>query len=166
LSDAHVRGYPGVTTFRYSFSCGDGSGYSAFTLSNSTSCPTTLTGTRHVGGKVKDPDGDVQGYMATVEVGPFSSSCTFVRSTDTQANITVSWAYANPGVTEITFTSGANTVVKMRAPSVSGSSSAKLRWLPTFASTPTYGLKGGANKNDASTTLTAEGTACNPELGG
>ena len=52
----------------YAFDCGDGSGYGAFGAANTKSCPTTFIGTRSVGGKVRDDDGGVTEYRATVSV--------------------------------------------------------------------------------------------------
>ena len=52
--------------FAYAFDCGDG--YSAFGASSSAICPTDDNGTRSVGGKVRDKDGAVTEYTASVEV--------------------------------------------------------------------------------------------------
>ncbi len=52
--------------FTYAFDCG--SGYGAFGASASTTCPTTDDGSRSVGGKVKDKDGGVSTYSATVTI--------------------------------------------------------------------------------------------------
>lgn len=67
--------------FRYAFDCGDGSGYGAFGSSASTSCSTTDVGVRSVGGKVRDKDGGIREYTATVNVTvTFDSLCALVRS--------------------------------------------------------------------------------------
>ncbi len=52
--------------FTYAFDCG--SGYGAFGASASTTCPTTDDGSRSVGGKVRDKDGGVSTYSATVTI--------------------------------------------------------------------------------------------------
>jgi large repetitive protein len=65
--------------FTYAFDCGDGSGYGAFSSTNSASCSTTDDGNRSVKGKVKDKDGGVTEYTATVtvqNVAPTISSVT------------------------------------------------------------------------------------------
>jgi len=58
--------------FTFAFDCGDGSGYGAFTvtptLSASTSCSTNDNGTRSVKAKIKDKDGGVREYTASVTV--------------------------------------------------------------------------------------------------
>ena len=52
----------------YAFDCGDGSGFGAFGPSSSRSCPTDATGTRSVRAKIRDKDGGVSEYAASVEV--------------------------------------------------------------------------------------------------
>ena len=67
--------------FSYAFDCGSGSGYSAFSPSNSASCPTTSAGTRSVAAKIRDKDGGVTEYHATVSVRvTYDSLCALVRS--------------------------------------------------------------------------------------
>lgn len=69
LSDAQVPGYPGATTFTFAFDCGDGAGYGAFGTLSTATCGTTITvGQRTVKGTVRDQDGDVAEYTATVDV--------------------------------------------------------------------------------------------------
>jgi len=53
--------------FEYAFDCGDGSGY-AFSTSSSAVCPTDDNGVRAVKGKIKDKDGGVTEYTASVTV--------------------------------------------------------------------------------------------------
>lgn len=73
--DAAPADGPGL---QYAFDCG--SGYSAFSASNTTSCPTDSTGTRSVGGKVRDDDGGVTEYRATVTVTvTYASLCALVQ---------------------------------------------------------------------------------------
>jgi hypothetical protein len=75
-----------TTGFQYAFDCGDGSGYSAFAGTSSTTCTTLDTGTRNVRGKIRDKDGGVREYLAAVELTvTFASLCDLVRSyTDDQ----------------------------------------------------------------------------------
>jgi uncharacterized protein YfcZ (UPF0381/DUF406 family) len=54
--------------FQYAFDCGDGSGYGAWSASNTRTCPTNDNGTRAVKGKIRDKDGGVTEYAATVTV--------------------------------------------------------------------------------------------------
>ncbi len=54
--------------FEYAFDCGEGSGYGEFDSSSSAICPTTDDGVRAVGGKIRDKDGGVTDYSASVTV--------------------------------------------------------------------------------------------------
>jgi predicted extracellular nuclease len=68
-----------VAGFSYAFDCG--SGYGAFGSTASVSCPTTDTGTRSVGAKVRDKDGGISEYRGSVQViVTFDSLCSLVRS--------------------------------------------------------------------------------------
>ena len=72
--------------FEYSFDCG--SGYGAFGGSSTVSCPTSDTGTRSVGGKIRDKDGDVSEYRATVRVVvTFTSLCELVKAYTSDAQL-------------------------------------------------------------------------------
>ena len=74
-TDAAPADRPGLT---YAFDCG--SGYGAFSASSTAVCPTDSVGTRSVGGKVRDDDGGVTEYRATVAVVvTFDSLCDLVR---------------------------------------------------------------------------------------
>jgi hypothetical protein len=50
------------------FDCGDGSGYGAFGSATTATCPTSDTGTRTVGARVRDKDGGVTEYTGKVDV--------------------------------------------------------------------------------------------------
>ena len=74
--------------FTYAFDCGNGTGYGSFSSSSSTTCPTTLVGDRSVGGKIRDKDGGVTEYKATVHVVvTFESLCALTRTYATQPGI-------------------------------------------------------------------------------
>lgn len=68
--------------FEYSFDCG--SGYGSFGASASATCPTSAVGDRSVGGKIRDKDGGVTEYRATVRVVvTFDSLCELARAYST-----------------------------------------------------------------------------------
>jgi uncharacterized protein len=79
---------PADTTagFQYAFDCGDGRGFSAFGAAASSTCSTSDTGARTVGGKIRDKDGSVREYLAVVQLTvTFASLCDLVRAyTDDQ----------------------------------------------------------------------------------
>ena len=54
--------------YQYAFDCGDGSGYGSFSSSNTVNCPTSDNGARAVKGKIRDKDGGVSEYAASVTV--------------------------------------------------------------------------------------------------
>src|SRR5207302_4222561 len=56
--------------------CGDGSGYGAFSGTSTASCPTTDNGSRTVKGKIKDKDGGVTEYTASVTINNVAPSAT------------------------------------------------------------------------------------------
>src|SRR5207249_3571102 len=56
--------------FNYAFDCG--SGYGAYSLTNTASCPTTDNGSRTVKGKIQDKDGGVSEYSTTVTINNVS----------------------------------------------------------------------------------------------
>jgi hypothetical protein len=90
--------------FTFAFDCGDGSGYSAFSsaaaLSASTSCSTNDNGTRSVKAKIKDKDGGVREYTASVTVNNVPPTVTFT-SGPTTANEgetkSYSYSWSDPG---------------------------------------------------------------------
>jgi hypothetical protein len=72
--------------FTYAFDCGGGFG--AFGSASTASCPTSDTGTQSVGGRIKDKDGGVTEYHATVRVDvTFASLCDLVRSYATDPKV-------------------------------------------------------------------------------
>jgi beta-glucosidase len=54
--------------FQYAFDCGDGSGFGAFGSASSVTCPTTSVAVRTVRGEIRDKDGGVTKYTASVPV--------------------------------------------------------------------------------------------------
>jgi predicted extracellular nuclease len=72
--------------FTYAFDCG--SGYGDFGSASSTSCPTSDTGSRSVGGKIRDQDGGVTEYRAAVSVVvTFASLCDLVHRVVTDPSV-------------------------------------------------------------------------------
>jgi hypothetical protein len=72
--------------FTYAFDCG--SGYGAFGSASTASCPTSDVGTRSVGGKIRDKDGGVTEYRASLPVTvTFTSLCDLVRSYATDPKV-------------------------------------------------------------------------------
>ena len=64
--------------FQYAFDCGNG--YGAFGTSSTATCTPTGTGALGVGGKIRDKDGGVSEYRATVNVSvTFGSLCDLVH---------------------------------------------------------------------------------------
>jgi uncharacterized protein len=67
-----------VAGFRYAFDCGDG--YGEFGTSSTAACTPTETGALGVGGMIRDKDGGVNEYRATVVVvATFGSLCDLVH---------------------------------------------------------------------------------------
>ena len=64
--------------FEFAFDCGDGAGFGAFGTAASVSCATTDNGDRTVGGRVRDKDGGVSEYTATVAVNNVAPTATFL----------------------------------------------------------------------------------------
>jgi uncharacterized protein len=72
--------------FTYSFDCG--SGYGAFGSASTASCPTNDAGIRSVGGKIRDQDGGVTEYHASVSVTvTFDSLCRLVQQVVTDPGV-------------------------------------------------------------------------------
>jgi uncharacterized protein len=74
-----VSGPDRTAGFNFAFDCGNG--YGGFSSAASTSCTPLNTGSLTVRGKLRDKDGDVSEYTATVSVGTsFQSLCDLVRA--------------------------------------------------------------------------------------
>jgi hypothetical protein len=86
--------------FTYAFDCGDGSGYGPFSGSNGATCPTTDNGARPVGGKIRDKDGGVRQYTATVTVKNVAPSVTGPADQSSSEGSTASFtlgSFSDPG---------------------------------------------------------------------
>jgi predicted extracellular nuclease len=92
-------------TLLYAFDCG--SGYGAFSVAKTASCPTVDNGTRNVGGKVMDKDGGVSEYTATVTINNVAPTVdTPVVSPEPSAegsSVTASATFSDPGVNDAPF---------------------------------------------------------------
>jgi hypothetical protein len=66
--------------FTYAFDCGDGSGYGPFGTASTATCTTNTPGTLTVRGEIRDRDGGLTEYTATVKVGvTFDGVCAIVK---------------------------------------------------------------------------------------
>jgi predicted extracellular nuclease len=75
--------------FEYAFDCGAGAGLGAFSNTSTTTCPTSDVGTRTVRGAIRDKDGGVTTYSASVSVVvTFDSLCALVARYSTNAAVT------------------------------------------------------------------------------
>ena len=63
--------------FEYAFDCGDGGGFGGFSATSTATCSTNDNGTRAVGAKIRDKDGGVTEYGATVTIDNVAPSATF-----------------------------------------------------------------------------------------
>ena len=81
-------------SLQYSFDCG--SGYSAFSASNATSCPTVDNGTLNVGGKVMDKDGGVSDYTASVTINNVAPTATFNAPASVNEGSDIALSLTNP----------------------------------------------------------------------
>jgi hypothetical protein len=78
LSDVHDPS--AADTFTYAFDCGDGSGYGPYGSATSASCVSVVGGPLTVRGAVKDNDGGVAEYTATVKVDvTFAAVCALAQ---------------------------------------------------------------------------------------
>jgi PKD domain len=72
--------------FTYAFDCG--AGYGPFGSTASAACPTSDTGTLSVGAEIRDKDGGVTEYRATVDVVvTYASLCLLVRDVVTDSDV-------------------------------------------------------------------------------
>jgi hypothetical protein len=91
---------------QYAFDCG--SGYDAFSATNTASCPTVDDSIRNVGGKVMDKDGGVSEYTATVtinNVAPIVEIPVVSPEPSTEgSSVTASATFNDPGINDTPFT--------------------------------------------------------------
>jgi thrombospondin type 3 repeat protein len=91
--------------FTYAFDCG--SGYGAFASASSKSCSTTDDATLAVGGKVKDKDGGISTYTASVtvvNVAPTVSDLSGIATVNENSTVTRTYTYSidEPGNDTVT----------------------------------------------------------------
>jgi hypothetical protein len=73
--------------FTYAFDCGDGAGFGAYSAASTATCPTSAVGTRAVGGRIRDRDGGVTEYHATVRVtATYDSVCALAKQYQERAH--------------------------------------------------------------------------------
>ena len=93
-------------SLQYAFDCG--TGYGPFGAANTVSCPTVDNGTLDAGGKVKDKDGGVSEYIATVtiyNVPPDVAVPVVSPEPSTEGgSVTASATFIDPGVNDAPFT--------------------------------------------------------------
>src|SRR5207244_2901210 len=81
---------------RYAFDSGAGQGYGPFGASASASCPTSDNGTRTVKGKIRDKDGGVSEYTASVTIANVAPTATFSAPTRVPAGYSIDLALTSP----------------------------------------------------------------------
>jgi hypothetical protein len=90
--------------FTYAFDCGSGSGYGAYSATNTTSCSTADNGTRTVKGKIRDKDGGVTEYTGTVTVNNVNPTVTITSTYgalfQVNAAATVTASFTDPGTAD------------------------------------------------------------------
>ncbi|MEO8510169.1 MAG: tandem-95 repeat protein [Chloroflexota bacterium] len=110
LSDrADVSPVDQAAGFTYAFGCGTAAGYSPFTTSNTTSCPTNDNGTRTVRGTIKDKDGGTTEYTRNVTISNtppvIQTAILSLNSVSGVVTSSVQWTDAGSADTEtVTFT--------------------------------------------------------------
>lgn len=78
--------------FSYAFDCGTPAGYGTFGAANTVDCPTTDDGSRTVGAKIRDKDGGVRPYMASVTVSNVKPTAVFTAPTAVNEGTSISLA--------------------------------------------------------------------------
>ena len=76
LTNATDPGPNDISTLRFAFDCGTGSGLGGFSTTATATCPTTDNGTRAVRGAVRDKNGGTTTYDASVTVSNVAPSAT------------------------------------------------------------------------------------------
>jgi hypothetical protein len=157
--------------FEYAFDCGDGSGYGAYSANNGRSCPTTDDGARSVGGKIRDKDGGVTEYTATVAVANVSPTLTSLTPSSylvlKGSSVSVTGTYTDPG-TDDTFTCIVNWDEPTGTPEnvVGGSASCSSTHTYTAQGSYTVSMKVRDDDGGESNTLTVIITVYDPSAGG
>ncbi len=92
-----------LPTLQYSFDCGDGAGYRAYGSSTSFACSPVDNGVRTVRARVRDKDGGMNEYTASVTVVNVAPTITLVSApTSGTVNVdyTVQFSFSDPGTTD------------------------------------------------------------------
>jgi hypothetical protein len=85
-----------IAGFEYAFDCGDGSGYGAWSSSNTATCPTDDNEIRTVKGKIRDKDGGVTEYTAAVTINNVAPTADFSAPTYVIAGEDIDLSLTNP----------------------------------------------------------------------
>ncbi len=80
--------------FSYAFDCG--SGYGAYSATNTASCSTTDSGSRTVKGKIKDKDDDETEYTETVAIDNVAPTATFTASSPVNEGSAIGLSLTSP----------------------------------------------------------------------
>src|SRR6266567_957336 len=89
--------------FTYAFDCGDGSGFGAFSTTNTAACPTTDNGTRTVGGKIRDKDGGTTTSTALLTIDNVAPTVTAPLSQSANEGASTSFqvgSFTDPGAND------------------------------------------------------------------
>jgi len=101
LTDPHDVPADEAAGFTYRFDCGNGSGYPAsYSAASSASCPTSDNGTRTVKGEIRDKDGGVREYTASVSVRNVAPTVTAAANQSGSEGSAVSFdlgSFSDPG---------------------------------------------------------------------
>jgi uncharacterized delta-60 repeat protein len=88
--------------FEYAFDCSDGNGYSAFGDDSSATCATNDNAVREVRGQIRDVDGGITEYMASVTVNNVAPAVSLTGADTANEGDTVRYSYTvgDPGTAD------------------------------------------------------------------